>query len=296
MCGIISCSRPIGDDIAAKNMDVSLEIKLVKSRLEQNKSASVAFKNEDPLKRKKKEIRARLDLSRKQRLASVKKIPVFQGLTPSQLESVCFAFDEVSFKRNDVIMKQGDRGDAFFLVNDGTVSVTITTADEWGIPFEKEVARLGSGASFGEVALLTEEPRSATITVTSLTALCLRMTKEMFDNIIAATQASHQVAGEMISKEAVNSVPLFKKLTQATKNKLLAALTLVTYPPQSYICRQGTIGNTFYIITAGECRVTISPKTGGPEKQVATLRPGDFFGELLGSPRTRIKSCPTPYF
>eukprot|EP00598_Pedospumella_elongata_P015961 CAMPEP_0184996430 /NCGR_PEP_ID=MMETSP1098-20130426/56446_1 /TAXON_ID=89044 /ORGANISM="Spumella elongata, Strain CCAP 955/1" /LENGTH=68 /DNA_ID=CAMNT_0027522881 /DNA_START=1 /DNA_END=203 /DNA_ORIENTATION=+ len=51
----------------------------------------------------------------------------------------------------------------------------------------------------------------------------------------------------------------------------------MTYLPGSYICRQGTTGNSFFILTEGHCRVTVNEEKG--EREVGKLRAGDTFGE-----------------
>ena len=51
----------------------------------------------------------------------------------------------------------------------------------------------------------------------------------------------------------------------------------MTYMPGSYICRQGTSGNSFFILTEGSCRVTVN-KDDRAELEVGKLRTGDYFG------------------
>jgi CRP-like cAMP-binding protein len=142
----------------------------------------------------------------------------------------------------------------------------------------RELARLSNNAHFGEIALLTAEPRSATVTVTSDTAKCLRMTKAKFDELLATTNKLHAENRRLIGRDVLDQVPLFRSLSAVNKKKLLDAMVPMTYLPTSYICRQATTGNTFYIITEGHCRVTVNceDKT---EKEVGKLRAGDFFGK-----------------
>lgn len=141
----------------------------------------------------------------------------------------------------------------------------------------KELARLPKNTHFGEVALLTAEPRSATITVISDEAKCLKMTKAKFDELLATTNKIQAESRKQIGRDVLDTVPMFKTLTTVNKKKLLEAMIPMTYLPGSYICRQGTTGNTFFILTDGECRVTVNTDDHS-EKQVATLRGGDFFG------------------
>ena len=98
--------------------------------------------------------------------------------------------------------------------------------------------KLFANSHFGELALLNEEPRSATITVTSETAKCLKMTKAKFDEIIAVTKMFNAGSRTVISDGAADKVPLFKTLSAATRVKLLENMGDVVFSPGSYICRQ----------------------------------------------------------
>jgi CRP-like cAMP-binding protein len=211
--------------------------------------------------------------------------------------------EEIFYVKGDDIIEQDDIGDSFFVLEEGTVVVTVRTllqnldrskAHEAALftsfhsqrkanmrdAYEKprELARLSNNAHFGEIALLTAEPRSATVTVTSDTAKCLRMTKAKFDELLATTNKLHAENRRLIGRDVLDQVPLFRSLSAVNKKKLLDAMVPMTYLPTSYICRQATTGNTFYIITEGHCRVTVNceDKT---EKEVGKLRAGDFFGK-----------------
>jgi cAMP-dependent protein kinase regulator len=86
------------------------------------------------------------------------KIPVFAQLTEYELLTIADTLQEETFDDKSIICKQGDRGDTFYLVDEG---VAICTQTENGK--DVEVARLSSGTFFGEIALLTTKPRQATV-------------------------------------------------------------------------------------------------------------------------------------
>ena len=144
----------------------------------------------------------------------------------------------------------------------------------------KELVKLGKNAHFGEISLLTAEPRSATVTVISNEAKCLRMTKARFDELLATTNQIQQENRKLIGRDVLDTVPLFKSLTSSNKKKLLDAMVPMTYHSNSYICRQGTTGNVFFILTEGTCKVTVNTQDGN-ERETAKLHPGDFFGKIL---------------
>lgn len=144
----------------------------------------------------------------------------------------------------------------------------------------KELAQLSRNQFFGEIALMTTEPRSASVVVLSNTCKCLTMTKGKFDELLATTNKLHAENRRLIGKDVLDTVPLFESLSTSHKSKLLDVMLFVTFLPNTYICRHGTAGNTFYIITGGTCKVTIN-REDRSEMEVATLRPGDFFGRTI---------------
>lgn len=83
--------------------------------------------------------------------------------------------EPVPYRKGEIVIREGDEGDFFYLLEFG--SVRVTRKDESGA--EQELARLGEGTSFGEDALLTNNPRNATITMLT-DGVLLRLGKEGF--------------------------------------------------------------------------------------------------------------------
>lgn len=87
-------------------------------------------------------------------------VRLFMGLSDRQLSSVLRSARAVEFAPGDRIVTEGSPGDSFFLIRGGTVRVTAGGT---------EVARLGPGGYFGELALIDQGPRSATVTAETQT-------------------------------------------------------------------------------------------------------------------------------
>lgn|SRR5689334_23956875 len=92
-----------------------------------------------------------------EKLELLKRTPLLAGLGRRDIEEVGRLADEVDLKAGHVLMRQGDPGREFFVVIDGEVSV-----ERDG----RHVANVGPGGFVGDIALVTERPRTATVTVT----------------------------------------------------------------------------------------------------------------------------------
>lgn len=97
-------------------------------------------------------------VAEEQRIDYVEKVELFRGLGPADKEGIMRAMEPLTFAANEVIIRQSDAGDSMFFIRRGRVRVVLES--ESGT---HEVARLGDGDYFGEMALLTGEPRTATI-------------------------------------------------------------------------------------------------------------------------------------
>jgi CRP-like cAMP-binding protein len=92
------------------------------------------------------------------RVLFLRKVPLFAELPPQDLQPIAAIAEEQAFTDGDAIVRQGDPGDAMHIIVDGDVSVVVD--DERGA---KTVARRSSGDVVGEMALITNEPRIATL-------------------------------------------------------------------------------------------------------------------------------------
>ena len=83
------------------------------------------------------------------------RVPIFQGLEPRELETIARTVHERTFNAGDTIAQEGQSGVGFFVIRDGEAKVSVDG---------NEVRRLGPGDHFGEIALITEGARTATVT------------------------------------------------------------------------------------------------------------------------------------
>jgi len=113
----------------------------------------------------------------------LKKSEVFQRLNPTELLNIAQKMQREQFGKGDLVFRQGDEGDKFYLIIDGEVDVLIHGPGEQD---PRIVNHLVSGAFFGEKALLSGEPRSASIAATVASTL-YSLGKSDFHNALAAS-------------------------------------------------------------------------------------------------------------
>jgi CRP-like cAMP-binding protein len=112
------------------------------------------------------------------------RIPIFQGLSKHELGNLLGIMYTKTYPAAEVVFQEGEMGRALFIVESGEVAVIKSTQASPGHPEERIIARLGLGGFFGEMALLEELPRSATVKTT--TGCVLRfMYKAKLDALVA---------------------------------------------------------------------------------------------------------------
>ncbi|MGE5306482.1 MAG: SLC13 family permease [Alphaproteobacteria bacterium] len=110
----------------------------------------------------------------------VRHIPLFSGLSREDMAKIVGNLEEESVKAGTTIFSQGDKGDAFYLIYSGAVRIVLESTDGRG----ETIAVLGPPQCFGEMALLSAEPRSATVIAVKDTTLW-KLSREAWDDLIA---------------------------------------------------------------------------------------------------------------
>lgn len=103
--------------------------------------------------------------------------PTFKNLPLANIEKLLDRMDPVRVKAGEVIIRQGDVGDYFYMIQEGNALVARQADDE------VELAELIKGSSFGEAALISDRPRNATVSMMSEGVL-LRLSKDDFNTLL----------------------------------------------------------------------------------------------------------------
>ena len=97
-------------------------------------------------------------LRRNEKVELIKRAPLFWNCSKRQLQQIAQIADEIDLREGKEMTRQGERGREFFVLLEGEADV---------IKDGRTINRLGSGDFFGEIALVSDTPRTATVTATS---------------------------------------------------------------------------------------------------------------------------------
>jgi CRP-like cAMP-binding protein len=125
----------------------------------------------------------------------LRSIPLFAKIEPSKLKLLAFTSEHLEFAAGDTLCRQGEPGDSAYIVLDGQADVLVETRDG-----PVTVASIGRNDVVGEIAILCDVPRTATVRATSrLTAL--RVSKEGFFKLVEQfPQIAVGIMGELASR------------------------------------------------------------------------------------------------
>jgi CRP/FNR family cyclic AMP-dependent transcriptional regulator len=97
-------------------------------------------------------------LRKNAKIELLKRVPLFSGCSKKELAEIAMVADEIDLREGTTLIREGRRGDEFFVIVDGTVMVTRRG---------RTVNELGAGSWVGEIALISDLPRTATVVATS---------------------------------------------------------------------------------------------------------------------------------
>lgn len=144
------------------------------------------------------------------RKALLGRIPLFASLINQELETLASTMHERSFSEQDTLIKRGDEGDSMFILLEGLLGVFI---DIHGNGQETKIAQIKPGQFFGEMSLLTGEPRSATIIATTDT-IAYEITKDNMDELLRQRPELAETITKTIAIRRMEDKQAREELTQ----------------------------------------------------------------------------------
>jgi len=210
-------------------------------------------------------------------------------LNMNQQKLMMGTMNKKEFVEGSVVIKQGDDGDDFFIVDSGSCGCYITgaEAEDTHDAFGGCVQTCETGDAFGELALMYNAPRAATVVAKTETTLWA-VDRDTFRAMVIGIMLENRTKNNTLLKQ----VNILQTLTQSERESIIDVMTESRFTDGEEICAQGATGDNFYICTAGEVLCTQVPSPGEPAKEVGRLKEGDYFGEIaLLTNRPRLATC-----
>ena len=245
-------------------------------------------------------------------LSTLKKNPIyckFENCTPHELDQVVGAFEPHDVQKGVNLITQGEGGDFFYIIESGTFKILINLPDGT----QKQVAIFKPGQGVGELALIQDAPRAATVQA-STAARVWRLKRENCDivtflrkkrnelcirymgSIKIPASARVSLTGDPAAAEGAKDCTLKDLISESAIDGLVAQLTEEVFEPGVCVMQQGQRGDELFIIEEGVVDILIANaeqlKTGELGRKVAEIKDGTVFGEkaLLGGDK-RNASC-----
>eukprot|EP00588_Corethron_pennatum_P015348 CAMPEP_0194281526 /NCGR_PEP_ID=MMETSP0169-20130528/20865_1 /TAXON_ID=218684 /ORGANISM="Corethron pennatum, Strain L29A3" /LENGTH=753 /DNA_ID=CAMNT_0039026599 /DNA_START=76 /DNA_END=2337 /DNA_ORIENTATION=- len=189
---------------------------------------------------------------------------IFASLLDVERKLLINAMQPANVKAGNVIIKQGNVGDYFYIIADGKVNYFVNDA---------YVGSGTHGSSFGEMALLYDSPRAASCIAYSDCQLW-KVDQKTFRNLLANKNDMDQRETENILRK----VEIFSRFGPDALKKTADAVTMVVFQDGDKIIKKGHVGHVMYIIREGKVKAT-EIGFGGPPYVDHEYTAGMMFGE-----------------
>mmetsp|Transcript_82 Transcript_82/g.239 ORF Transcript_82/g.239 Transcript_82/m.239 type:complete len:915 (-) Transcript_82:41-2785(-) len=199
--------------------------------------------------------------AQEQRLDQLMRVNILHPLDESHLGQLVEKLEPRSFEAGEVVFRKGDVGDAFYIVTEGDLIIT----DD-----EQTLQHVTTGSHFGELALLTNEPRAGTVTAQTRVETLVLCQKDFVQHL--------GPLGEAWRIASMHQTELLGTLTTVQLQQLANKLVPMTFSADEVIFEQGEQGDTYYVIEHGT--VSVEVVDDGVAPFTKTLTRGDGFGEL----------------
>ncbi len=218
--------------------------------------------------------------------AAVHPIPLLSAMTEAAFRRVLGTLVLRRLPAGAYVIREGEPGQSFFFVASGELRVFATD----GLGRQTELAKLGEGAVFGEMALLSAQPRTASVaclTEVDLLEVGRSSLASLADELGAVAEALHGFTRERLLGNLMATSPLFRPFNRMQQRDLLRRFTSHDVSPGTVVIQEGEEGRGLFVVLAGDLDVA-RRASDGTSVPLGGLRTGDVFGEmaLLRNART----------
>jgi len=206
---------------------------------------------------------------------------VFDALNEKEKQRVVESLKEVTLGPGETVIKQGDKvmgeENGLFVVESGELTVYKKSSPDEEDPGEEKLKYDTPGATFGELALLYNAPRAATV-VTNTDCTLWALERTAFNVLVQGSLQARRAETDTL----LQKVEFLKSVASEDRTRLADAVKYLHYKEGDVVFSQGDPGESMYIVAAGKLSASIDGNS------VATYESASFFGELAllsGDPR-----------
>jgi len=197
---------------------------------------------------------------------------MFTSLEEKERQIVLDALDLKKYQKDDWVIKQGEDGDVLYIVLEGKLECYKKFhKDEEA----KHVKSYNVGDSFGELALLYNAPRAASIQAAEECTLCA-LDRETFNAIVKDAEIRRRDKFD----STISKVEILQAMDPYERTKLGDVMKHANFKAGETIIKEGEEGDVFYIIEEGTAKATKVLQGKTEAETVLEYKPGDYFGEL----------------
>lgn len=204
---------------------------------------------------------------------------LFSALDPASFKATVSVFEVRFVKGGQALVDEGSVGNEAFIVARGELDVSKKSMKPDGAPLA--LARLGNGALFGEMALLSSAPRTATVTACR-PSVVLVGSKSALDRVAAKAPEVGRVFAEFCRRRMLDNLVrtnfILKAASPSERPALIERFTVKQFNQGERIVQQGSPPDGLHIVALGE--VDIVHNDGKDNTLVARLGPGEVVGEV----------------
>eukprot|EP00443_Scrippsiella_acuminata_P091934 CAMPEP_0115425198 /NCGR_PEP_ID=MMETSP0271-20121206/28251_1 /TAXON_ID=71861 /ORGANISM="Scrippsiella trochoidea, Strain CCMP3099" /LENGTH=340 /DNA_ID=CAMNT_0002850079 /DNA_START=51 /DNA_END=1073 /DNA_ORIENTATION=- len=211
---------------------------------------------------------------------------LFGHLSSAGVDQVVGALSMRTFQVNDIIIQQGADGDYFYIVDSGTYDIYVQRGADLA---PERVMVATAGMSFGELALMYNVPRAASVVCSEQGGLwCLD--RECFQMmLVTAENTKHREYEGFLAQ-----IPVLSALNRFELARVSDLLSTELFDDGEDIVTQGEEGDAVYFLYEGECRAYMTGEQGMVEVKHYTFQ-GEYFGEIAlinNEPRrATVRAC-----
>lgn len=205
-------------------------------------------------------------------------LPLFADLDLDAFLDLVLRMGYLTAKEGQTIAREGDDGEAMWMVVAGRCEVTRRVDGE-----PKPLGFLGGGSIFGEIALLTGAPPTASVNVIEDTEL-FEIPRDALNAVARAYPHVPQVLAEFaqnrMARNLMATSPLFQQVPEAERAKILSRFAFRAMRAGENALVEDEPSSGLFLVLAGELMVQKADPNGGQAVTLGTLREGDVAGEI----------------